>query len=103
KEKPLPAGTSVVFQPIAARDPSPSAVVSGSEREAAVRLAITTLEPLDQRIVMMRVYQELEFAAIGSEVGMKEDSVRVRCNRALVKVSRKVLAMQHGDVDGFLA
>lgn len=103
KEKPLPSGTSVVLHPVVAKDPSPSAVMHGHEREAAVRLAIATLDPLDQRIVMMRVYQSLEFAAIGVEVGMKEDSARVRCNRALAKVSQKILAMQRGDVDGFLA
>lgn len=102
-EKPLPPGTSVVFQPFVAKDPSPSAVVQTGEREAAVRLAIATLEPLDQRIVLLRVYDELDFAAIGTEVGMKEDSVRVRCNRALVKLSQKLLAMQRGDANGFLA
>ncbi|MCC7398931.1 MAG: sigma-70 family RNA polymerase sigma factor [Planctomycetes bacterium] len=103
KEKPLPAGTSVVLQPFVARDPTPSAVVSGGEREAAVRLAIATLEPLDQRIVMMRVWQEMPFLAIGVEIGMKEDSVRVRCNRAISKLSKKLLAAQSGDFDGFLA
>ncbi len=103
RENPLPAGTSVVLRPLAARDPSPSAAACATEREAAVRLAIATLDPLDQRIVLMRVYEDRAFAAIAAEVDMKEDSVRVRCNRALEKVSRKLLAMRRGDVDEFLA
>ncbi|HEX5050541.1 MAG TPA: sigma-70 family RNA polymerase sigma factor [Planctomycetota bacterium] len=103
KEKPLPDGTSVVFQPFVARDPSPSAAVRGGEREAAVRLAIATLDPIDQKIVWMRIYEDRAFAAIGDEVGMKEDSVRVRCNRAIAKISQKLLAMKRGDVDEFLA
>ena len=103
REKPIPSGTSVVLQPFVARDPSPSRVVSSDEREAAVRLAITTLDPIDQKIVLMRTYEDQPFAAIGAEVGMKEDSVRVRFNRSLGKISRKLLAMQRGDVDEFLA
>ena len=102
KEKPLPSGTSVVMQPFVARDPSPSAAMRGDEREAAVRIAITTLDPTDQRIVLMRAYEDQSFASIGAAVDMKEDSVRVRFSRALGKISRKLLALQRGDVDQFL-
>lgn len=103
KEQPLPQGTSVVLQPFVARDPSPSALVSGHEQEAAVRLAIATLPPLDQRIVMLRVYEQLDYASIAAQVGMKADSVRVRHDRALVRLSRKVRAANQGDFEAFLA
>lgn len=102
RERPLPHGTSIVMQPFVARDPSPSAEVQASELEAQVRLAIATLPPLDQKIVMMRTYQKSSFADIGAEVGMKEDTARVRCARALAALSRKLQALKQGDVDTFL-
>lgn len=77
--------------------------MQGEEREAAVRIAITTLDPIDQRIVLLRAYEDQSFASIGQVVEMKEDSVRVRFSRALGKISRKLIALQRGDVDEFLA
>lgn len=102
REQPLSHGTSVVMQPLIAQDPSPSAAIRGDEREAAVRIAITTLEPTDQRIVLMRTYEDQSFANIGAAVEMKPDSARIRFGRALAKISRKLLALQRGDVDQFL-
>ncbi|MFN3242975.1 MAG: RNA polymerase sigma factor [Planctomycetota bacterium] len=103
REKPLPSGTSVRLHMCAADDTTPTEAVRGNEREAAVRLAIATLPPTDQRIVIMRIYDELDFATIGTAVDMKEDSARVRCNRAIARISKKLMAMKRGSVDEFLA
>lgn len=103
KEQVLATDTTTGGVPVEARDPSPSAVARGDELDGTLRLAIATLEPLDQRIVAMRVYDQLEFRAIGEAVGMKVDSVRVRCKRALVRVSNKVAAAARGDMNEFFA
>jgi RNA polymerase sigma factor (sigma-70 family) len=103
KERPLQQGTSVVMSPLVAGGPSPSGVVQDNEREAALRLAISTLDPTDQRIVMLRTYKQQQFDAIGQEVGMKADTARVRYSRALARLSQKLLALNKGDFDEFLA
>ncbi len=102
REQPLAQGTSLVFQPIPADGPSPSGVARDQEREAAIRLALTTLAPLDQQIVMLRIYRDLEFSKIGEEIDMQADAVRKRCSRALASLSRKLLAWKQGDFDGYL-
>ncbi len=103
RERPLPDGTSVVVQPFVADDPSPSHMAQDHEREAALRLAIATLDPTDQRIVMMRTYQNAPFEEIGEAVGMKADTARVRYGRALSRLSGKVRALGKGQFDEFLA
>jgi RNA polymerase sigma factor (sigma-70 family) len=103
KERPLPSGTSVVFGAPRAKGATPSSVASAHEREAAVRLAISTLDPLDQVICRMRLFEERDFGAIAATVEMKEDSVRVRSKRAMAKVAQKLAAAQRGDFDSFLA
>jgi len=101
RERPIPEGTSVVFGEPAAPDRSPSRVFQASEREAALRLAIATLEPLDQKIVYLRTYADLPFPAIATEVQLSAEAVRKRFDRALPRLSRKLGALQEGRVDEF--
>lgn len=103
RERPLPEGTSVVMHGFAADGTSPSRAAQENEREAALRLAITTLEPTDQRIVMLRTYGHQSFEQIATEVAMKADTARVRFARAVAKLSQKLLAFDQGGFDEFLA
>lgn len=104
RERPLPEGTSVVFgRELVSREPSPTAEARAAERDAAVRLALLSLEPTDQKIVMLRNQQGRTFAAIGHEVAMSEDAVRKRFDRAMQRLSRKVMAWRQGSFDEFWA
>ncbi|MCA8953699.1 MAG: sigma-70 family RNA polymerase sigma factor [Planctomycetes bacterium] len=103
REHPLPDGTSVAIGALRVGGESPSAAARGHEREAESRLAIATLDPTDQVIVIMRVYRDEPFDAIGREVGMKPDTARVRFRRAMRRLSEKLKALRDGDTDTFLA
>ena len=103
RERPLPEGTSVAFRPIAASDPSPSNAAKAGEREAALRLAILSLDPLDQKIVLLRTYQGRSFVAIGAEVGVTDEAARKRFTRGMQRLSAKLMALGEGRIDEFLA
>jgi DNA-directed RNA polymerase specialized sigma24 family protein len=77
-------------------------VAAAHEDEARLRLALELLEPLDQRIVSEHTYRDATFVALGQELGMTEDAVRMRFNRAVRKLSEKVLQLRNGQIDGFL-
>ena len=103
RERPLPSGTTVGLEPAGARDPSPSKAAQADEREASLRLAITSLPPLDQKIVILRTYKSASFVDIAAEVGLGEEAARKRYARALKKLSAKLQALADGRIDDFLA
>ena len=96
-ERPLSGVTTVVFA-----GGTPSQVVMADDREARVRLALEMLEPLEQRIVCMRVYEDQSFRQIGATVKLAEDATRMRFNRALRKLETKVSCMEKNDIWSFL-
>jgi RNA polymerase sigma-70 factor (ECF subfamily) len=96
KERPLPSGTSVSIGAFGAGGPTPSGVAQQHEREAGVRLALELLPPLDQRLIVMRVYEDRPFAEIGKELGLTENNARMRLSRALKRLSKSVKALAEG-------
>ena len=74
-----------------------------NDGEEVFDVAIGRLDPIDQIIVIMRVYREEPFAVIGQEVGMKADTARVRFARAMRRLSGKLRALENGDTGTFLA
>lgn len=101
-EQPLPEGTKINMCPLASMEPTPSRVVSQKEQEGMLRLALETLDAVTQRIVSMRMYEEASFPVIGTALGMTEDAVRKRFNRALPLLSKKVQMLERGEIDAFL-
>ena len=61
-----------------------------------MRLALELLEPEDRQVLLLRQWQELEFAAVGARMGLSEDAARMRFQRALPKLAKKLEALRSG-------
>jgi RNA polymerase sigma-70 factor (ECF subfamily) len=76
----------------------PDAVAERNEWETLVRLALLLLEPDDRDVVVMRQWEELQFEEIGVRLGIEPDAARMRFNRALPRLARKVDELRRGEV-----
>lgn len=61
-----------------------------AENEAWVRLAIEVLAPHDREVILLREFEELSFEDIGDRLGIAANSARMRFNRAMPRLVRKV-------------
>lgn len=97
RERPLTNLNSAILDSV-----TPSKVASKDEGEARVRLALEMMDPIEQRILCMKVYEDSTFGEIGDALGMNEEAARQRYRRALPKLQKKVSCLEQGDVWGFL-
>ncbi len=74
----------------------PGAAAERREEEGWVRLALELLDPEDRQVLLLRQWQELEFAAVGARMGLTEDAARMRFQRALPKLAKKLEALRSG-------
>ena len=81
---------------------TPSKVASQDEGEARVRLSLEMMDPVEQRIICMKIYDDLTFREIGEACGIQEEAARQRFRRALPKLQKKVRDLAKGDVWSFL-
>ena len=63
------------------------------------RLDPELLEPEDRQVVMLRQWHEFEFAEIGQRMGLSEDAARMRFQRALPKLARKLEGLRRGELE----
>lgn len=83
--------------------PGPATAVAQHERSnsrrEAVRQALAALDPLDRRIMQLRLEDEdtFTFAKIGELVCMKEDAVRMRYRRAVAWMKTELPHLLAGD------
>jgi RNA polymerase sigma-70 factor (ECF subfamily) len=88
-ERPLPSDSVIdVDSRRAVTRPSEHAIAS--ERRAWLHLALELLDPEDRRVILLRQWHELEFAAIAELLGVTADAARMRFNRALPQLARKL-------------
>jgi len=97
RERPLTGMTEAVMD-----TRTPSKIASKDEGEARVRLALEMMDPIEQRIICMKIYDDSSFREIGETLGMQEEAVRQRFRRALPKLQKKGSCLADGDVWGFL-
>jgi RNA polymerase sigma factor (sigma-70 family) len=90
------ADTILCLDPPREGQATPSQLTDKSEREAWVRLAVELLDSDSRRIVIAREWQEKPFAQIAADLGISEDAARMRHQRALVQLSRKVGELRRG-------
>lgn len=98
-----PSSESILFldaQPAAQATPSQAA--ADKEMSDWVRLALELLEPDDRAVVTWREFQGLSFAEIAERLAINEDSARMRFNRALPKLARKLEALRQGKIASLL-
>lgn len=95
REQPLPT-ESVLDLDHARAITRPSEHAVRNEQRAWLQLAIELLEPDDRRILLLRQWQELEFAAIAAQLAITEDAARMRFQRALPRLARKLEELLRG-------
>jgi RNA polymerase sigma-70 factor (ECF subfamily) len=103
RERPLPEGSVIALDGAARSVTRPSEAAQRSEREAMVRLALELLDREDREVLLLRQWKELSFAEIGAELGIGENGARMRFNRALPKLARKVDQLRSGSLGAALA
>jgi DNA-directed RNA polymerase specialized sigma24 family protein len=64
-----------------------------------VRLALELLDPDDRDVIVWREYDGLSFADIATRLGLGEAHARVRFQRALPKLGKKLQQLQQGRLD----
>lgn len=96
----VPASDSVVtLDPAIAAVTRPSEAAHAGEMRALVALALELLEPDDRRILVEREYRQRSFPEIAAELGIAEDSARMRFNRALPRLAQKLVQLRGGRLD----
>jgi len=78
----------------------PSENAERHEQEAWVALALELLEPDDRRVILLRQWEGLEFAEVGQRLGLSEDAARMRFQRALPRLARKLEELRAGALGG---
>ncbi|HEX5052392.1 MAG TPA: sigma-70 family RNA polymerase sigma factor [Planctomycetota bacterium] len=99
REQPLPSDSVLDLDLPQRSTAQPGSVAERNEQEAWVRLALELLEPEDRQVLLLRQWQELEFAAIGARMGLSEDASRMRFQRALPKLAHKLEQLRTGALD----
>jgi RNA polymerase sigma-70 factor (ECF subfamily) len=99
RERPLPDDSVLDLDAPRRTITEPGSRAARNEREAWVRLALELLPGEDRQVLLLRQWQELEFAAIGERMGLSEDAARMRFQRALPKLARKLEELRAGRGD----
>ncbi len=103
REKPLPEQTRIDLDPAARSVTRPSQALDRNEREACVRLALELLDHEDREVLLLRQWKGLSFADIGQQLGVNENTARMRFNRALPRLARQVEHLEGGALDRALS
>ena len=82
--------------------PTPSAVASLEEEQAILEFAMELLEPETRQIVMLRDWEQFEYAEIGEEIGTSQETARQRYHLARAELARKVRVLSEGRLEDAL-
>lgn len=101
REQPLQptGGSGTVLQLSATGQPGPGTAAAAGESRDWVRLALELLDPDDRDVIVWREFDGLSFADIAARLGLGEAHARVRFQRALPKLGRKLQQLQQGQLD----
>ncbi|MCA8958959.1 MAG: sigma-70 family RNA polymerase sigma factor [Planctomycetes bacterium] len=98
RENALPTGTVVDIDPAGRVVSRPSQVVAQQEALELARLGVSLLDEEDREIIVLRQWDDLQFSEIAEKLGIKEDTARMRFQRALPKLAAKVSLLRSGDI-----
>ncbi|MBK8976921.1 MAG: sigma-70 family RNA polymerase sigma factor [Planctomycetes bacterium] len=96
RERPLPDDSVIDLDLSLESVTRPSEHAARGERESWVRLALELLPPDDRRVILLRQWDELPFEEIGARLGCSTDAARMRFQRALPKLARKIEELRAG-------
>lgn len=97
REQALPADSVLQLDPGVRSVTRPSEAAARHEETAWLRLAMELLEPEDRDVILLRQWENLAWSEIGERMGLGEDTVRMRFQRALPRLSQKVEALRRGE------
>lgn len=95
-----PGGSNsvLILSPHAAAGPGPATAAAAAETRDWLRLALELLDPDDRDVIVWREYEGLPFAEIAARQGIAEAHARVRFQRALPKLGKKLQQLQQGQL-----
>lgn len=96
RERPIPSDSVLDIDGRLGAITRPSQNAEKSERESYVRLALELLDPDDRKVILLRQWEEKSFPEIAEELHITTDSARMRFNRALPRLGRKVAELRAG-------
>jgi len=98
RERPVPSDTVLNLDlPIRAVT-TPTQAAERRERQAWLELSLELLDDDDRRVLQLREWQGLSFGEVGEELGIPENTARMRFQRALPKLVEKMKALRVGGV-----
>jgi RNA polymerase sigma factor (sigma-70 family) len=104
REAPLPSRETVLaLDPDRRPSARPSEAAAREETRAMVALALELLDPQDRFVIVRREYQGQSFAEIAAELNATEDAARMRFQRALPRLARKLVQLRGGRLEDALA
>lgn len=98
RQQPLPDDSVLLLDPRRRTATTPSARAQRNEEEAWLRLALDLVDPDDRDVIVMREWAGRSFADIGSELGIGENTARMRFQRALGRLADQVEALRRGQI-----
>jgi RNA polymerase sigma-70 factor, ECF subfamily len=98
RQAPLPDDSVLLVDLSARTATTPSRHAARNEEEAWLRLALEMLAPGDRDLIAMREWQQLGFTEIGAQLGVPENTARMRFQRALARLADRVESLRRGAV-----
>jgi RNA polymerase sigma-70 factor, ECF subfamily len=98
KQLPLPDDSVLLVDASARTATTPSRHAARNEEEAWLRLAIEMLEPADRDVIALREWGGRSFLEVGEQLGISENTARMRFNRALARLADQVEKLRRGEV-----
>lgn len=98
RQQPLPDDSVLLLDPRRRTATTPSQRAVRNEEEAWLRLALDLVDPDDRDVIVMREWAGKAFAEIGSDLGIGENTARMRFQRALCRLADQVEALRRGQI-----
>ena len=99
REQPLGSGTVLDLDPPRDKPETPSEVAAGREQKNWVRLALPLLPPGDEELLLRCKLGRESYVDFAKLEGTTPDAVRMRCNRALTRLTHLVGLLRRGHPD----
>lgn len=96
------ADSCITIDPALACETAPPEAAAKNEELAWVRLGLEFLDPDERDLIWRRQLLEHELAQIAADQGLAVDAVRMRFNRALLRLAGIVQRLQSGDLAALL-
>ncbi len=102
RERPLPTDTVLNLDLPQKRVVPPHKNAQNSENEAWIRLGIELLSSDDRKVLTFRAWGDLSYSEIGAKLGLSENTARMRFNRAILRLAKKIGTLRRGGLDSVL-